>query len=822
LGWLVATAGFGQVRLQSALQTYRYQTAFVHFQNGQLTVGTGSLTRRWVWTGRGLATRSLAQTTRRTDWCRSTAQQLADWSLPGVATLPKGTLTGVTARESNDEGFTSRHLEVVAEVHYPTLDLTLRYVIWAFPGMAGLRTQLLVRSTQPSSAPKRPGKGIPTNELRVVSASREGSPGDKPANVLDDNPATVWKTTVSPTPPEQPTVLVLALSQAQTITGLTITQPQDYLRVGYVHRCLVYATSDTLNWGVPVGAGELSRAEYPQWVPVLPRQARYVKLVIPATNQLNYPNWQTVVADVHLYSEQYPRLTDPLPQGDFLPLSLSGRTRRGIGYYGDTQFRNSLSLPFYREEVRRTSVTTETWDWNNLLSVEDAHGGVVLVKESHKTVLHQGHQTGSFQCTAEGIAVTGWGLAPHEFTNEFRSCWANWCLAYTGGETERQWVVKAFDRARFPASLPGHRDIVACSWGFATESEAKGRIKMNGAFERNVRPALVACRDMGIETYLIDAGWAEDSLTSSTSRPPAFRPNPSTYPHGWSTLRHDSDSLGVRLALWAPVTIPPEDLVWNQKAGKFSVWKLDYANLTTYEGRATVEKKARDFIRKFDFQLGINWDLTEIYPRYGFYWAREYGVIWLENREPSRHILYTPSVTLRDAWELAKYGNLNKFQLPIRNVRTVLKPSDAFLHNQDYAVAVGMVGIPMFFEKVTDYTPAERQSIRRLLEQYKAERDAWLASYLFPVGDQPSNASITGFQAIHPNGKTGHLLLFRELYATESSKEIKLHQLSNKRLKLTDLRTGTVFYRQTDRLGQFTISINQPADFSFYRYELLH
>jgi hypothetical protein len=48
----------------------------------------------------------------------------------------------LTAREHDDEGFTSRLLEVAAEIAYPEAGVTVRYAIWAYPEAGGLRTQL--------------------------------------------------------------------------------------------------------------------------------------------------------------------------------------------------------------------------------------------------------------------------------------------------------------------------------------------------------------------------------------------------------------------------------------------------------------------------------------------------------------------------------------------------------------------------------------------------------------------------------------------------------------------------------------------------------
>ena len=44
----------------------------------------------------------------------------------------------------DDEGFTSEHVCVVADIAYPHLELILRLTVWAYPNASGIRTQLWI------------------------------------------------------------------------------------------------------------------------------------------------------------------------------------------------------------------------------------------------------------------------------------------------------------------------------------------------------------------------------------------------------------------------------------------------------------------------------------------------------------------------------------------------------------------------------------------------------------------------------------------------------------------------------------------------------
>jgi hypothetical protein len=183
--------------------------------------------------------------------------------------------------------------------------------------------------------------------------------------------------------------------------------------------------------------------------------------------------------------------------------------------------------------------------------------------------------------------------------------------------------------------------------------------------------------------------------------------------------------------------------------------------------------------------------------------------------------LYTPSVTLRDAWELSKYVNINKFQLPVRNTDSIVPPSDASLHDITYGVAIAMAGIPVFFEKMQSFSPTRRKEINTTLSLYKNIREQWMDSFIYPIGNRPDNASFTGFQAIHPDKQSGYLLLFRELYASEQSAGFKLHFIKHSRVKLTNLRTGESEIVYISRDGTFITSIKAPADWVCYHYQII-
>ncbi len=120
-----------------------YQGARVETQDNLLHVSTGRISRSWKWTGRGLVTTGLKDINTGRQWAASESSHHADWNF---GDLGKGTLVSLKVDIDDDEQFTTRHLAVEAEIHYPKLHL--KYVIWAYPNAPGIRTQLWLRESE--------------------------------------------------------------------------------------------------------------------------------------------------------------------------------------------------------------------------------------------------------------------------------------------------------------------------------------------------------------------------------------------------------------------------------------------------------------------------------------------------------------------------------------------------------------------------------------------------------------------------------------------------------------------------------------------------
>jgi hypothetical protein len=661
----------------------KVEQAYAATEGNVLIVSSGMVERRWRWTGKGLVTVALMGVSSGREWADRKPAVDCDWEYPGwIDGDSPAILETVQVKSSDDDGFTSKHLEVSAEMTYPSIGLTVRYVIWAYPGATGLRTQLFVK-----------GLPIGAESAHDRVASDEESGGR--------------------------------------------------------------AASFTLE-----------------------------------------------------------------KRSDYLPLKTANLSKTAIGYYNDTQHRNTAATKIIREE----SVKEQQVDWASLFCLEDRLGGLVMVKESHKCVNQSGVDTGIFLCDDRGLSNTGWALSVDDLQpDRFQWCWATWVILYDGTADGREMAIKQYDRLRYPVIPERDMYSLVCTWGHC-ENLQDG---MKQAQEKEVLPEMKRTAELGIDMLLIDAGW-EVSAEAQNLHPDGgngWKPHPQVYPEGWSNVARLKRELGLKLGLWGMAkAISLEEMKWNWDQIRMHQFKLDFANLGSYPELKGQMEKAREFIDYTGKQCLMSWDVTENKARYGYYWAREYGNVHFMNRKPNvpKNAVYIPWLALRDFWLLSKYNNLNKWQLTIHNPEVINRElSDAHRYSAAYCAATALMGIPHFMALPRFYSDRGSAEIQEMMALYKQHQLQIFRSFVFPIGEEPSNASWSGFQAYDPETQSGYATIFREIDNPVEEKSVALRFVApGTTLKITDLRTGAERTEKVMEGNQVSFRIEQPGEFLFVRYVL--
>lgn len=520
-------------------------------------------------------------------------------------------------------------------------------------------------------------------------------------------------------------------------------------------------------------------------------------------------------------------------RSESLPLPKPATHFHAYGYYSDTQNRNRDDTPIYKLHSHSSDEFSN--NWASVLVVSSNQQHLALVKESHKCINteHGGARTGQFQWNADRLTSTGIGWDPADFTHErYRDCWAHWIIEAEGDFDQLALAIKVFDRLRYPIDPKRDIYIMANTWGSTTHK----RDAQIQAREDNVLIEIESQADLGIDVQQIDDGWqgfgydhwrpiSSNTLRTRDEAYPYYQADSyPVYPQGWHKVKALAKKKKLKLGLWAAHSIPTKDLIWNYDHGNFLYYKIDFARLHTMQQVDELTQRARSLILHSRHQARINWDVTEKSPRVGYFYARDLGNIYLENRKPNRpaSVVYHPHLVLRDAWHVSQLLNLNKFQITVQNVDLVNKKvSDAYKYPHDYVVAQTLMGSPIFFQETQYYSPQARQEIRQLLATYKSHRKEMYKGYIFPIGDTPSQSQWSGFQCHTPNKSTGYLTLFRPIQAltSEQAIDLKFHP-SGSEFTFENLLTGEKWTALLDDKKHIKFTIPQPAGFLFLRYQV--
>ncbi|MBC7773261.1 MAG: alpha-L-fucosidase [Pyrinomonadaceae bacterium] len=126
----------------------------------------------------------------------------------------------------------------------------------------------------------------------ISVSSDQGASGEGAANLIDDNPSTIWHTRYMPDTPKQPHEVVIDLGESLTLKGFTYLPRQNGPN-GTILKYEVSLSSDGKNWGKPVAAGEFPNIKNNpmlQRIPFSePTPARYLKFV--ALSEINGQPW---------------------------------------------------------------------------------------------------------------------------------------------------------------------------------------------------------------------------------------------------------------------------------------------------------------------------------------------------------------------------------------------------------------------------------------------------------------------------------------------------------------------------------------------------
>ncbi|WP_017445889.1 alpha-galactosidase [Gayadomonas joobiniege] len=775
---------------------HRFGEAYVLADNDTLIVSTGRFERQWQLVDTGLATRLVSFGER----VQTSQATTADWNYPGWITAEtKADLVSLTAEISDDDQFTSPHINLIAEFNYPSIKTQIRYQIWVYPDAEGVRTQLWVKG-QPVVA-KQTEKG-PQLKLLKGKQIEHGFRAKKQLAIrIEELAANQYYR-----------AKIFASEQVDVAQSIVLTSLDNEFKI---------EPPEKLNPGGSL-ALDLPEALRPDGTVTLLVSSS--KQATTAIDRIEIEAWSAANTQRKKYTFPSRSINNTFDREqrsmsarvDFVPVS--GQQIVAAGYYNDTQHRHTLNTPLIKEQQLKNN---DQVDWASLLFVEDHSNGFALVKESPKCVNQPSVDTGRFVVNKRGVETTGWGISRANIKkNEWRWAWATWNISYAASsQAARELALKQFHRTRFPVDAKLDLYTKANTWG----SGNGGTESKQFAKESEVLAEIRSVSALGLDALQIDDGWQTGRMPSFNGQQSAWQVRPDWYPQGWKNVVAQAKKYQIQLGIWHAAKAPLKDLKHNFDQAKFTTWKLDFANLSKYEGAYNYLNKARQLIRYSDHQLRVNWDVTENAPRFGYYWASEAGNLWLANRKPETpvNVIPKPSLMLREVWQIARYLNLNKIELPVVNFAMVnQQASDAYLHSTEYATALGLPGIPVFFQTTRLLTQQQRDETKKLLNVYKKHRNNLFNGYVFPLGKTPDGKSITGFQWFNPvKPNESYLLLFRERLSKQAQTQIELNFLPKHSNWQVENLLGKQAQKITVKQGNAKVFIKEAGDIAFVRLE---
>lgn len=381
-----------------------------------------------------------------------------------------------------------------------------------------------------------------------------------------------------------------------------------------------------------------------------------------------------------------------------------------------------------------------------------------------------------FRCEDGVIASCNWGIPPMEIEpgREYASYFNLLCVHRPGERPES--LLKNYLRLRFPLRKEACK-VTVNPWG-------------GGHFLERIRPQFLldeieAAAECGAESYQIDDGWqAGGSLAELCSRNRKldaweFWRCSDRLPGGsLRALRDAAERCGVGLSLWIAPSSNDDYRDWRalrdillgfRFRDGVGCFKLDGTNLRTCRAEENFNALLESAEAESGGTITFNFDLTWG-QRQGYFRCLEYGTLFLENRYVCYNsgLGYHPERTWRNLWRLARWHEVQRFQLEIPHPGEINRAfyqakgeSQPDSYPFEYWCAVALFANPLLWFMPSRIPAEDRAVVRRMMEFHRRHREAVFSGEIAPVGPEPDGASLSGL--VSSGGTDGiWLLLLRE------------------------------------------------------------
>lgn len=499
-----------------------------------------------------------------------------------------------------------------------------------------------------------------------------------------------------------------------------------------------------------------------------------------------YPGTSACVCHAEIRSESVPQYADEWKTAfenviETLPLDLTGWRATAVRFLARTDYHNEYTRA---EDFAVEPDGRAVESLGNLLFLENdtLNVGLFVLYEAPPEDERRPECRASFRVARGGVQVLGWGLQPHEVRpNRLRRSYSVAVGAYRGGRRRGLEALRAYLKARFPLR-PGDRAVVANPWG---DGQCYERFS-----EAYLLKEIAAAAAMGATHYQIDDGWqAGGTLGDITCNNRARRRDywdvhPGKLPRGFKPLTALARRKGIELALWFCPDVARGYRNWEEERDLLldlhrrhgiRLFKIDGIRCYTKDQEEAALNLLTGVAERSGGRVRLNLDVTNGL-RCGYFVSQRFGTIFVENRyvigRPGERT-YFPWKVLRNLWRLAWYVPPEKLQFEFANLTEAAQNPKIewdrgsrltpFNCSWEYVTAVALFASPLCWLQPSRVTAAARRAIRRVLDLQRRIASELGAGFTFPLGEEPTGHSWTGFWSHAPGAADrGLLLAFRE------------------------------------------------------------
>ena len=444
------------------------------------------------------------------------------------------------------------------------------------------------------------------------------------------------------------------------------------------------------------------------------------------------------------------------------------------------------------ELVEEIQVENQEYLNGNILFCSDKSGaGFLFLQEAPPSEERRDLEDYDFHISGNRIDSCCWGIHPSEATRGSHFTGYRHDLILYSNEQERISLLKQFIRKRFPAK---GRNIMVNPWGCG-----KFRDYINEQF---LIDEMKASGEIGADFYQIDDEWqtgkslANLQIYNKRVREDFWTISQERLNGSFANIINAAKEAGVKPALWMAPSMNCEYEDWKTQAEQILKFHKEYG-FTNFkiDGVLIRSKKAEDNLRslldhvleKTNGKVYFNLDTTNG-QRPGYFLFLEYGNIFLENcyvhmNLPSP-LNYHPEHTLRNLWNLSKYMCPEDLQIEIASPESIAADLSADapekrpdVYSLEYWAAIALFANPLIWTAPSKISAEEKKIFRKMNDLHKAYRDQLAECEIYPVGQEPSGKSVTGFFARNKGMGKSYLLLFREQNSTDEKSTIALPRM---------------------------------------------